>query len=215
MADQSKKLMSKEPVLATDGTLERWRKRRSNLVVVGAFLAVVLIEVVLIYATDLRIVGVASTVLVCVVVFMYLVYMKSSHRLEPGIEWAGYGHLYLFALREANLDHDVRSASDRRLRFWTQNRGAIGGRIEVSAIGVRWSIGRISRLAGVSGEVYIPWSSVQKVQVGTVPGTVVRKSGGGMSITLNDGHQLHSQFIGSKGDLLRVLTDLRLNERTR
>ena len=213
MADQSKKLMSKEPVLATDGTLERWRKRRSNLVVVGAFLAVVLIEVVLIYTTDLRIVGVASTVLVCVVVFMYLVYMKSSHRLEPGIEWAGYGHLYLFALREANLDHDVRSASDRRLRFWTQNRGAIGGRIEVSAIGVRWSIGRISRLAGVSGEVYIPWSSVQKVQVGTVPGTVVRKSGGGMSITLNDGHQLHSQFIGSKGDLLRVLTDLRLNER--
>lgn len=190
----------------------RWRRRRLGTLLASAtFLILVLIELFSIHGTVLRIVAVVATGVFCSTVFAYLVYMSSSHRLAPGIEWAGYGHLSLFALREANLDHEVKSASDRRLRFWTQNRGAVGGRMEVRASGLGWSIGRISRLAGVSGEVFIPWSSVQRVEVGKVPGTIVRKAGGGISITLENGHRLDGQFIGAKGDLMKVLDDLHVN----
>jgi hypothetical protein len=203
--------MSTERFAATDPTSERWRKRQwGSLLVSVGFVALVVIEVLSIRDDTMKIVGVVATALICAAAFTYLAYMGSPHRLRTGTKWAGYGNLSLFALREANLDHEVRSTSDRRLRFWTQNRGAIGGRMEVLASGLRWSIGPISRLAGVSGEVFIPWTSIMKVEVGTVPGTIVRKSGGGISVTLNDGHQLDGHFIGAKGDLVRVLDGLSL-----
>ena len=170
---------------------------------------VVLVELFSIHGAVPRIVAVVATGVFCSTVFAYLVYMNSSHRLAQTSNGLG-TQKRLFALKGGNLDHEVRSASDHDFGAGYKIGVPRVGRMEVRVSG--W-VGRgpYSRLAGVSGEVFIPWSSVQRVEVGKVPGTIVRKSGGGISITLENGHRLDGQFIGAKGDLIKVLDDLHVN----
>jgi len=185
-------------------TTGRWRTRQRALLVSVALIGIVTIVRAITDPTASVVVG--ATVFVMIAwILGYTFYRRSPSHLPQGSWWAGSGSLSLMALREAGLAGDIHVKSERRMRFWTQGREVVGGRLEVLPEGLRLQMRFLSRMIGVTGSVLIPWASVEDIQVGDVPGKVNRGLGGGFAVTLKTGGVLDGQFLGPRPALLAAL----------
>lgn len=113
-----------------------------------------------------------------------------------GASWAGTASFRLQALRKAGLAGEVQVGSEGALRTASFGVQGLFGRLEVRTEGLVWTIGRSGRLLGVRGHVRVPWSVIDSVEVGPMPGTIPRL-GGGIAILLRGGAHLDGEFFGS------------------
>lgn len=191
----------------TDETTRRWKRgQRKLLVFTLPFAALVVLEIASFRGAG-RLWSLAVTVFVAVALAAFLRSVGHLHHASDEILWSGYGYLSYFALRKAGLSESVTCSSEGRLRLWTAGRGVVGGRLEVRSDGLGWTFGFLARLAGVVGATSVPWTMIRNIQVGHVPGTLTRRSGGGISITLKEGGIIDGQFIGPSKELIQILSE--------
>jgi hypothetical protein len=192
---------------ASERTTSRWRNDQKWLLLrTLPFGGVILIEV---FASSgrLRLLILSCTFLAfCFTIFGLILFNRRMRGRPMGNGWSGYGYVSAFALRKAGIAGSIEFKSEGRLRYWTQGRGMIGGRMGLDASGLQLSFGMLSRVAGVKGEVCIPWNSIRNVEVGKVPGVLFGGSGGGISIDLISGYRLDGRFVGSSEKLLLALS---------
>ena len=185
-------------------TTARWRIRQRALLVSVSLIGVVTV-VRAITDPKASVVVVATVFVMIAWILGYTFYRRSPTHLPQGSWWAGSGSLSLIALRQAGLAGGIHVKSERRLRFWTQGRAVVGGRLEVVPDGLHLQMRFLSRLIGVTGSVLIPWASIHDVQVGDIPGKINRGLGGGFAVTLKAGGVLDGQFLGPRPALLTAL----------
>lgn len=198
--------MSAERFAASGKTTARWRRRQRHLLLFSIpFAIIVVIEVLSVRGGWLETALGITVALACAIIVGYIAIWAAQHGRTQGSKWSGYGYLDFFVLRDAGLSDAAACKSDRRLRLWTLGRGVVGGRMDVRAEGLSWRFGALARIAGVRGMTLLPWNTLRDIEIGKVPGTVIRGSGGGISMELANGTILDGQFFGSREELLRVL----------
>jgi hypothetical protein len=188
-------------------TISRWKSKQRQLLMASfPFVGVIVIEIIAVRGERLPLV----VLLTLAVLLMFLLVLSSVRRLgrrgHKNVAWKGNGFVNASELRKSGLDQNVEYGSERRLRYWTQGRGMIGGRIEVLPLGLNLTFGFLARVAGVRGAFLIPWDFVRSIEVGKVPGILLKSSGGGFTVELTNGHRLDGQFTGSKQELLDALS---------
>jgi hypothetical protein len=197
----------------SDETRERWAASQRRILGFGvvAGISFVLLVVSGVARGGLLIAAVVVVVVYALVAGSY-VYRRSSRFLPAGAVWAAASSVHVAAIRSAGLAGNLVVKRERTFRFLTRGVGAVMGRLEVGRRGLRWSSGWSARLLGVRGEFEIPWTSIERIEVGDVPGTV-RQLGGGIAVHLKDRHRLDAQFLGSTHDLREALAQSPLENR--
>jgi len=193
-------------------TRKRWRQRQAPMLVLG-FVAGTVTVINAVSAHNGALWVLLGIVLLTVAgwVFGYPRY-RSSH-LPTGALWAGYASVRLSDLTQAGLVGDIHVRSDRRLKSWTLGLGSLGGRLEVTAGGMRLRLGIVSRFAGATGSTVVPWPDIREIQVGDVPGMINRGVGGGIRIVLQSGAAVDGTFLGTRAALLLALAGSPLGRR--
>jgi hypothetical protein len=187
-------------------TRARWGKRQKALrLATIPFGLIVVLRLVTSKGNVFAITLVATVVVMVVATAIYVFYRGSADRFPKGSLWAGTGTLRLDAIERANFQGNIRFKSKLRLNFWTQWRREVGARLQVVPDGLRWNFRLVAWLAGVRGFVFIPWSDVDRVQIGDVPGALNKGLGGGYNVQLKTGIELDGTFVGSRSLLLSAL----------
>lgn len=190
---------------ASTETKSRWRERQGVVLRIGLVGAV---SALLIGLTrgDRAMFGWLIVMLVAFYAGLlgYYWYRRSPSTRPSGATWAGMGSIRLHDARAAGVANGLTVKSERRLRFWTRGLEAVGGRLEVRPDGLQWTEGRLARLLGVRGQIQLPWNAIENIEVGDVPGTLVRV-GGGIAIRLRSGRTFDLQFLGSREQLVEAL----------
>jgi len=191
---------------APASTKKRWRKRQAPMLVLGLFAgAAVIVNVVSVRSPALWVLVGILLVVIPGWVLGYPRYRRS--RLPPEVLWAGYGSVRMSDLVEAGILGDIHVKSDRRLKSWTLGLGSLGGRLEITAEGMRLRLGSVSRLGGAAGATIVPWQDIRDIQVGDVPGMINRGVGGGIRIIVKSGAAVDGTFLGAKSALLSALAE--------
>ena len=191
---------------APASTRKRWGQRQAPLLVLGLFAgAATIVNVVSAHSPALwAFVG----ILLLAIPGWVIGYPRYRRlHLPTGALWAGYGSVRMSDLVRAGIFDDIHVKSDRRLKFWTLGLGSLGGRLEVTADGMRLRLGIIARLGGAAGSTLVPWQDIREIQVGDVPGMINRGVGGGIRIILKSGAAVDGTFLGVRSALLSALAE--------